>query len=251
MSNFIRGFTGVLGAFGRISQYGLWPYVFLTGLFGLIFGGLVFYSVYNWAGLFGDWMVSAYPFEWGSETIAKLSDYVGGSLMVIGGLLVFKYIILAVTSPVMSFVSEKVEYKLTGERQEGFSVTRMIGEFIRGIRLSISNLVKELFYLFCLFLLGVILPFLAPFIGVISFLLQAFYAGFGSLDYYMERRFNVQESKYTARKHRWGVTGIGSGFLVILLIPVLGWILAPVLSTIAATEYAIDQDIDSGFYETV
>lgn len=251
ISKYIKGFTRVISSFGSISYYGLWSYVLLTGLFGLIFGGLIFFTAYTWAGALGDWMVSAYPFEWGSAAVLKLSDYIGGGLMVIGGLLVYKYIILAVTSPVMSFVSEKVEHRLTGERQEGFSITRMVGEFIRGVRLSLTNLMKELFYLFCLFVMGVIFPFLAPVIGVLSFLIQAYFVGFGSLDYFMERRFNVAESKHTAQTHRWGITGIGSGFLLILLVPVLGWIMAPILATIAATEYAIDEDIDSGYYETV
>ena len=71
------------------------------------------------------------------------------------------------------------------------------------------------------------------------FLVQSYYAGFGNFDYYLERRATVKESVRYIRQKRGLVIGNGAGFMLLLLIPVLGLFLAPVMSTIAATKSAI------------
>ena len=160
------------------------------------------------------------------------------------GLMGYKYIILLISSPIMSFVSEKVEYEITGDRVEGFSIPRMIDEFLRGLRIATINFIKEIIFIFFLFLLGIIVPITLPFVTVISFLVQAYFAGFGAMDYFMERRYSVPKSYAIIDRYRWDVVGLGSAFMVIIFLPVVGWILGPVLSTIAATEFAIEEGLE-------
>ena len=240
----ITGFFSTIGAITKIGRYGLWRYVFLTALLALAIGGGLSYLVYDYSDHIGSWLINIYPFDWGSSYIESAASYIGGTLVAVLALVLFKHLMLGLSSPIMSFVSERVEYKMTGEKFDSFSITRLISELLRGIRISLGNITKELLFIFILFMLGLILPILAPFIAVMTFLVQAFYAGYASLDYFMERRFDVRESAKTVRQHRWAVIGFGSGFLVIVLLPVLGWIFAPILSTIAATEYAVNQRID-------
>lgn len=243
ISNYIKGFFKVLSSFGSISHYGLWFYLFLSGALGLIVGGAIFYTAYESADDIGAWLVSYYPFNWGEKYILKLADFLGGSMVLIFGVILYKYIIMAVTSPIMSFVSERVEYVLTASKSEDFSMGRMLGELWRGIRIAITNFYKEILLIIALFILGLVLPFLAPFIAVLTFLVQAYFVGYGSLDYYMERRFDYDQSNDAVKKNKWGVLGIGSAFLLLILVPVIGWVFGPILATIAATEYAIEERI--------
>ncbi len=244
VTGFVKGYFKVISAFGKIGKYGLWFYLFLSGIISTAIGGSIYYLASSNRNYLERAMVEWYPFEWGADWIASATGYLSSLLAVVLGLYLYKYIVLAVVSPLMSFVSEKVERHLVGKREDGFSITRMIGEFIRGIRVALGNMFKELFYVFILFLIGVIVPVIGPVVAVVTFLVQAYYAGYSSLDYFMERRFDIAESNEVVRQNKWWVIGVGSGFLTIILIPFLGWIFAPMCSAIAATEIAIDKGLD-------
>ncbi len=243
VGKFIKGFFKVLSSFGSISHYRLWFYLLLTGGLGLIIGGAIFYFAYDLSDNIGALLVSYYPFNWGEKYVVSIANFFGGSMVILVGVIMYKYIIMAITSPIMSFVSEKVEFKLTGSKSDGFSFSRMVKELIRGIRIAIQNFYKEILFIIAIFFIGLILPFLAPFLAVLAFLIQSYFAGYSSLDYFMERRFNVGISNLTVRQHKWGVMGIGAAFVLIILVPVIGWIFGPILATIAATEYAVEEGI--------
>ncbi len=131
----------------------------------------------------------------------------------------------------MSSMSNKILNQLeSGTRSEvGFMASTM-----RGLRISLGNLSKELIITVFLLLVS-----LVPVIGIASsiliFLLSSYYAGYGNLDYYMEHYFNVSESKKFIKQNRGIALGNGVVFVLILSIPVLGWFLAPALGGIAAT----------------
>ena len=125
-----------------------------------------------------------------------------------------------------------------------FSLIGIIRDFIRGITVASTNLVKELFFLGLLALLGLVLPIAVPLITALAFLTQAYYAGYGNLDFFLERRFTARESNRVARNNRFGLMGIGTAFLLIIMVPVIGWILGPMMATIAATEYGVRKGLD-------
>ena len=76
-------------------------------------------------------------------------------------------------------------------------------------------------------------------------MIQAYYAGFGNADFTLERRrYKVNDSVRFMRQNRALALGNGAGFLLLLLIPVVGLVLAPGLGAVAATidsVEAIDQ----------
>jgi len=76
------------------------------------------------------------------------------------------------------------------------------------------------------------------------FLVQAYYAGFGILDYWMERHYRVADSILYIRDHRLDAVGLGTVYLGLLLIPFIGPVIAPVLGATAATIYAVENDFD-------
>ena len=66
-------------------------------------------------------------------------------------------------------------------------------------------------------------------------MVQAYYAGFGNMDYTLERHFKYRESVKFIRRHRGIAIGNGLVFILFLIIPVIGVILVLPMSVTAAS----------------
>jgi CysZ protein len=85
---------------------------------------------------------------------------------------------------------------------------------------------------------------LIPVVGLVStillFLIQAYYAGFGNMDYTLERHFKYVESVSFVKKNKGIAIGNGIVFMLFLFIPVIGVILVLPLSVTAATMKTVE-----------
>lgn len=233
IKDFTDGLGSYAGAVRVISKYGLWGYVFIPGLISVLLGYGIFRAAWGWSDDVGGWLVSVYPFEWGEDLLQRLASIFGGLLIAALGLVVFKQVVMAVASPFMSFLSETVEHKIAGKRDVPFTFKKMVDDLIRGIRISLRNIVRELLFTFLLFLLG-LFPLFSPFAPVAIFIVSAYYAGFGNMDYTLERFYQVRQSVAFVRRHRGLAIGNGTVFLLLLLTGV-GFFFALPLGTVAAT----------------
>jgi CysZ protein len=156
-------------------------------------------------------------------------------------LLVFRYIIMAIASPFMSLLSERLEQKLYPNRPgTPFSIGKMLSDLVRGVRIAIRNVVREIFLTLLLLLLGVIIPPLGVAVPILIILLQAYYAGFGNFDFTLERRFPVRESVRFMHDHRFYAIGNGLVF-VFLLMTVVGFLFALPLGTAAGAVVVLEK----------
>jgi CysZ protein len=147
---------------------------------------------------------------------------------------VFKYVLLIVLSPFLSLLSEKVESRLDGEHFSGkFSVSRALEEMMRGLRLALRNIWRELLFVLILTMLSLIGP-LSLITAPLIFLIQSYYAGFGNFDFTLERYYSVRDSVRFVRDARGSAIANGAVFLL-LIATVLGVFVAPTWATIAAT----------------
>lgn len=232
MKDFFAGFTAYFRAFGYISKYNLWGYMFVPAILSVVLGGLIFFITMNLSAEIGNSLATFYPWEWGADTINKIAAAAGAALIGVSGLILFKYVIMIVASPFMSFMSERLETKMYGKRDIPFSVQGMISDLIRGLRIALRNITRELGLTFLLIILGLI-----PVIGIVSpiliFLVQAYYAGFGNMDFTLERHFRVRDSVNFVRQNKYLAMGNGSAF-VLLLFTGIGFLVALPLGTVAA-----------------
>ncbi len=233
IQDFITGITSYFRAFQDISRLKLWGYVLVPGLISLLLGIGIFSGAWAASDDIGGWLVGWYPFEWGSEWIGKVANVFGGLLVGIFGLLIFKYLVMIVASPFMSFLSEHIEKKMYGSGAPKPSLTMIISDIVRGIRLALRNIIRELFFTVVVLILGLI-PIFAPFVAVIVFLIQAYYAGFGNMDYTLERYYRVGGSVKFVRKNKGLALGNGTVFMLLLLTGI-GFLFALPLGTVAAT----------------
>jgi CysZ protein len=202
--------------------------------------GIVF-TAFHLGGDLGILILSWIPWEISGTSFLGLSNIIGYILFGLFGFVIFKYTLQVIAAPFMSLLSENLEKELTGEmvRSDGFNLKDFLHDLVRGARLAIRNLIRELFYVSLLFLLG-LFPLIAVGTWLAIFLVQAFYAGFGNYDYALERHYDFKNSILFARRNKISCIVNGSVFLLILMIPVFGVIIALPLSTIAGTIHLVE-----------
>ena len=231
--NIIRGIRAYSGTLKLISTLGLWKYFGIPMLISFITAILIGFSAYGLSDNIGSLISKAWVWEWGAETFRTISNIVGGIAIVALGLILYKHIVMALSAPFMSPVSEKIEAHLMGTTREHRN-TSFISQLWRGIKVNGRNLLMELFLSIPIFIISFI-----PVIGFISsillFLVQSYYAGFGNMDYTLERHYGYSKSVRFVSDHRGLAIGNGMIFMLMLLIPVLGIILVLPLSVTAAT----------------
>ena len=237
IKNIIKGINAYAGTFKLISRLGLWKYFGIPMLISFGTAILVGMSAWGFSDNLGRVMAKIWPWEWGAETFATVSTVFGGLVIIIIGLILYKHIILALSAPFMGPVSGKIEAHITGQAPKHRN-TSGLSQLWRGIRINVRNLVMELLLTIPILIIGFI-----PIIGIIStvllFLVQSYYAGFGNMDYTLERHFNVKDSVNFVKQNRGLAIGNGVVFMLMLLVPILGIILVLPLSVTAASSETV------------
>lgn len=233
LKNIFKGIRAYSGTFKLIGKLGLWKYFGVPMLISFLTAILIGVAAYGLSDNIGSIIAKAWVWEWGSQTFRTISDFIGGILVIAVGLILYKHIVMALSAPFMNPVSEKIEAHLLGEQYE-HRKTSFSAQLWRGIRINVRNLVMELFLTVPILLLGFI-----PIIGFLSvvllFLVQSFYAGFGNMDYTLERHFEVNKSVSFVKNYSGVAMGNGMVFMVMLFIPIIGIVLVLPLSVTAAT----------------
>lgn len=234
IKNIISGIKAYFGAFSLISKLRLWKYFAIPMAISLVTAIIIFGSAYSLSDNIGAFISKIWIWDWGKETFSSISNFIGGLIVLVIGIILFKHIIMALSAPFMSPVSEKIEAHFTGNLPHSNRKTTFMQQLIRGIRINGRNLVMELLLTIPILLLKFI-PIINIFSTILLFMVQAYYAGFGNMDYTLERHFKYKESLHFVRKHRGLAIGNGVVFILFLLIPVIGVILVLPLSVTAAS----------------
>ena len=240
IKNIISGIKAYFGAFSLISKLKLWKFFAVPMLISFVTATIIFSSAYGLSDNVGNFISKIWIWDWGKETFTSISTFIGGLVILVIGLILFKHIIMALSAPFMSPVSEKIEAHLTGNAPHSHRDTTFLEQLMRCIKINGRNLLMELLLTIPLLILKFI-PVVNIFSAILLFLLQAYYAGFGILDYTMERHLNYKNSIYFAHDNRGLVLGIGTVFMLILLIPVAGFFFAPTFATIASVKLVLDK----------
>lgn len=237
IQNIIKGIKAYFGAFQLISKLKLWRYFTIPIIISLLTALIVASLAYSLSDNIGHYFANFWKWEFGKETFEILSTFLSGLLIIVIGLVLYKHIVMALSAPFMSPVSEKIENYIKGESHQHRN-TSFQEQLIRGVRINVRNLIREILLTILIILFGFI-----PIIGVLStillFLVQAYYAGFGNMDYTLERHFRYKESILFVKKNKGLAIGNGIVFMLFLLIPVIGVLLVLPLSVTAATKETI------------
>ncbi len=243
MTGFLRGLAAYAKALPLIGKLGLWRYVGLTAVASL---GVFAIVLPLFAGL-GYWLVTLLHhglFAGAAPWVSKLVGVVVFLGLLALGYLSYKHIILVVASPWMSTVARHVEshYRQFHHQRDGgaaFAKTHVGGSpeaagapdpgqatFKRSARLNLRLVARELMLSLPLLALSLI-PGVNVVTTVLLLVVQSYFAGAGVLDVSLERTHDYASSLAYLRRHRGLATGIGAGF-VGLMLTVVGVLVIPV-----------------------
>jgi CysZ protein len=233
ITNILKGIKAYVGTFKLINTLRLWKYFAIPMVISVITAASIGFSAWGLSDNLGNFISKIWFWEWGAETFTTISTFIGALIIIAVGIILYRHIVMALSSPFMSPVSEKIEKHLYGINHFHRNTTN-VQQLWRGIRINVRNLLRELLITLPIIIIGFI-----PVVGIISsvllFLVQSYYAGFGNMDYTLERHFKYSESIEFVRRNRGLAIGNGMVFMLMLLIPLVGIILVLPLSVTAAS----------------
>ncbi|MBK8518649.1 MAG: EI24 domain-containing protein [Saprospiraceae bacterium] len=209
-------------------------FLFISGLIALIIFSSMIWVTWHFAASASEHISSLTSWDWALES--PIFGIVIGIGVIFVFILIMKYILLIILSPILSCISEKVE----NNQQNIVSSVRLsfLRSMARSVRINSRNMIRELILTILLLIAGLI-----PILSVIAlpslFLVQAYFTGFGILDYYLERHQTFSQSVTTVYDHKWAAISLGGIFMLLFAVPVIGVILAPYLATVTGTKYFI------------
>ncbi len=238
---FIREFLAGIGAYWQanriIMKHRLWPYFILPGLISMCFVltllslGVFYFDDFS-AYIQQNWL----PEFLNNQVMFFVTAILIWLLALLIGYMTYKHIVLILFAPFLGMLSEIVDKLITEKEPPSFNWRQLVRDILRGLRLNVRNIGWTIF-----FSLGAWLLIFIPVVGFVLsplflFLIQAYYGGFGLIDLTLERRrLSAKDSIHFVKTHRSFAMGIGTGFILILLIPVIGWFAAPAYGIVAAT----------------
>ncbi|MBU2997600.1 EI24 domain-containing protein [Cellulophaga baltica] len=238
IKNILIGIKSYGGSLKLISELKLWNYFYIPVVISLITAVIIGFAAFSLSTPIGNFIANIWVWGYGKDIFISFSTVIGAILVLIIGLIVYKHIILALSAPFMSPVSEKIEKHILGTDIHSHTNSNFSEQLWRGIKINARNLGKELLYTIPLLLLKFI-PIVNIFSTIAVFLVQAYYAGFGGMDYTLERHLNYKESILFVKKNRGIAIGNGIVFMLFLLIPVIGILIVLPLSVTAASKKTI------------
>lgn len=234
IKNIVLGIKAYGGAFALISKLKLWKYFVIPILISILTAIFIGIEAYVLSDNIGGFISKAWIWDWGKEGFTAISNFVGAIIIIFLGFILYKHIIMAFSAPFMSPVSEKIETHFYGDVSHLHRKTSFLSQLWRGVSINIRNLMRELLVSLPILLLKFI-PIINIFSTILLLLVQAYYAGFGNMDYTLERHLSYKESINFVKRKRGFAIGNGIVFMLFLLIPVVGIILVLPLSVTAAT----------------
>lgn len=245
MVHFFRGIGIAASGYARsaslIAQCKL-RWVYLVPVVLLVLNVLVGVNMATYLGdLFVEWLRALIPLSlgssWWADALRAASSVVAWIAFFLISLYVGGFLLLVLLSPLLAYISERVDEHLTGNHYP-FRLGEFVGDVFRGIAIAFRNLIIELALTLVLLVVG-----LVPGVGIVAATLlmaiSAYYYGFSFMDYTLERhRYTVRQSVAFVKHNRGAAVGVGAVYLAIIAIPFVGLALgslAAVLATVAGT----------------
>ena len=220
---------------------GLWPLFLIPGIVSLTYVPLVAVFTFLFlrdvtVAIHDRWVPDALQSDF-TQIVLALSLFAVG---VSGGFILYRNAIMVLYSPILAYLSEASERHAYGTVPEGpsrgITLRGACASAMRGTGLSLLTVLFALLGL----LVGLVIS-LIPLIGGLAAAVlvpawQFYLAGVGFCDPPLERRgYRIRHTLRHAWRFKWRTLGQGTGFSLLLLLPVVGWFLAPSYGVVAGT----------------
>lgn len=241
-AGFFAGITAYFRVLPTLFRHRLWPVQFVPALLSLVISSAMFTGFWFIGDGLSRWIDRRVHLPWESvdQAVNSLAGVIAFIFLVMCFLLIHKHLILVLLAPALGKLAEKTYQGVMDDRST--SPLTVPQALWRGLRINTANVTRELFFNFC-FLLCNLIPGFGQLIASSGiFLNQSRFMGYGLMDTTLEHAgLTVRESIGFVNRRAGHSTGIGAGYIVLMLIPVIGWMFAPTFGTVAATLVAIDE----------
>ena len=242
IKEFLNGIRAYPRAHKVIKDHKLWPYIIIPGIISLCyvflmvvvgkiyFPELIAYIWTHWVPSFMRW-----------EFVRIITGFALWIIFILTIYITYQPVILVVFSPVLAILSETTEKRAYNREFPHFKLKAFFRDIVRSVHINLRNTALMIFFIIPAWLF-IFIPVIGTIISaVLIFLIQSHYNGFSLADYTLERkRLPVKQRIEFAKTNRGRILGIGAGFMLIVIIPVLGWFMAPAYGTVAATLATLD-----------
>ena len=210
-------------------------------VFPILITALALASVFYGAGSLyddlGDAIWSFFPDSWSEATgvagallkgLRWIIEILSGILITLLGLVLVLILSSVVAAPFNDALSEAVERILTGGAAPPFSLTRMVADIVRTIRLELGKVLLYAAIVGPMFLASFFIPGLGQIVSLIGFALTAIFLGVDYVDWPAARRdWSVGDRIGFARRQLAAVAGFGTGVWLLLFIPLVNLFFMP------------------------
>ncbi|MDF1861403.1 MAG: EI24 domain-containing protein [Verrucomicrobiales bacterium] len=243
LSGVINGITIYFRVPRILFRYKLWPFQLLPAVISLFLSIALFWIFYLVAGRFSEWMdgLIRVPIEWLDQTITITMAVLTFIALAAGFFFVHKHLVLIALAPFLGTIAEETMKAVKGDSyvKSDLGIVPSLGRSAQiNLRYILREIVTNLGFLCC----GIIPLFGSVVSATGMFLTQARFLGYGLMDFPLENRgLSVNESDRFAHQRKGLSVGIGAGYLLLMMIPFVGWMFAPTFGTVAGTLRAIEE----------
>jgi CysZ protein len=147
---------------------------------------------------------------------------------------IYRYLILITLAPLFAAISSKVQTIATGQKRK--ACTKMyLMDCTRGIQIALRNFLIEAVLSTIIIVVSFIIAWIIPLAPILILILESWYVGYSFADY---RNEHFALSKKESRKQMWTYPGLvlGNGlfFNILILIPIIGVLFAPVFALVSS-----------------
>lgn len=232
LSYAFRGMRFVYFQHPRLARYWVFP-ILITG----VALAAVFYGAGSLYDDLGGMVWSLFPESWTEASgwvggllsaLRWLIELVAGLLIGVLGLVLVLLLSSVVAAPFNDALSEAVEHMLTGRTAPPFSISHMLADVARTVRLEILKVILYLGVVGPMFLASIFLPGIGQLVSLVGFGLTAVYLGVDYIDWPAARRnWSVRDRLSFARTEFPAVAGFGTGVWILLFVPLVNLLFMP------------------------
>lgn len=243
----LRGLASYARVPAALSRHGLWHYQLLPAFISLALSTAMVMAIYWGSRDLAGWVDARIevPFGWLDTTVTWIAGILAFAVMVLAFLFLQKHIVIVLLAPFLSRIAETITREEAGPQPD--SVMAGIATIKRSAIINTRSVLIELALTLSLLALGFFVPALSPLTTAVVLLVEARFVGNGLMDFPLEYRgLSVRESVVWSREHKSTATGVGAGYLLLMLIPIVGWMFAPTFGTVAGTLRSLDDLREQG-----
>ena len=243
LSDAVSGLVAYRRVPGVLIRHGLWPYQMLPAFISLLLGLVLFVGCWFAADGVSGWLDRLVVIEtpWLDQTVTVTSAVLTFLILLAGFVFVHKHLVLIVLSPCLGRIAEQVVKAVKGD--EYAESTLSFGQSLaRSTKVNLHYIVRE-FMGNIFFLCFGFIPLVGSLVSAAGmFVIQSKFLGYGLMDFPLEHRgLSARESDAFVKARTSLSVGLGAGYLLLMLIPIVGWMFAPTFGTVAGTLKALEE----------